>query len=178
MKLEQILTEHQQALEDKWIDAIHNTYPLDTVGFMRRQKDQFQNPVGHRIATSAKALLDALIRPGLDSDEIAAPLDDMVRIRAVQDFTPAKAIGVFYLLKSMVRGLFKDKLADPELVQDLMAFESKIDTLVLLSLEVYVKCKAQVYEMRIKEIKNQHHMLLRRAKMVCEPAEEPDTPIN
>ena len=177
MKLEQYLCDNSQALKERWLDAMFRTYPLDTVGFMRKKRDQFQNPVGHRMGLAADALVDALLKPGLDSEEIAGPVDDIVRIRAVQDFTPARAIGVFYLLKSIVRDMVKGDLADGDTARELLQFESKIDTLVLVSLDVYVQCKAQIYEMRIREINNKHHMLLKRAKMVCEPAEEPDTPI-
>ncbi len=177
MKLDELLSEHQDVLVEKWTEAIFRTYPLDTTGFMRKSKDQFHNPVGHRITEAVQALVPALLKPGLDSEEVTPLVDEIVRIRAVQDFTPARAIGVFYLIKSILRDLLKKELNKPGIAPDLLEFESKIDTLMLLAIDIFMQCKRQIYEMRVQEVKKQHHMLVRRANMVCEPAEEPDTPI-
>jgi len=49
----------------------------------------------------------------------------------------------------------------------LLALESKIDSLALLSLDIYAKCREKLYEMRIKEVKNVQKRLLERAEMIC-----------
>lgn len=174
MTLSELLREHQETIVEKWIAQVYNTYPIDTVGFLRKGKDEFQNPVAHRTSKAIESLVEALLADGLDSDAALGPLDDLIRIRAVQDFSPAQAIGAVYFVKSIIRGLAQPHLEAGSLAVELLHFESKIDSLALMAVNIYTQCKSQVHEIRIKEIKNSQAQLLKRAGMICDtPAEEP-----
>ncbi len=170
-----ILRESRDAIVEEWKEAIFRTYPLDTVGFMRRQEDQFANPIRYRTCEAVPKIVDALLEEGLDSEKIQGPLDDIIRIRAVQDFTPAKAIGIVYLLKSLLREKLTKHLTNLELARELLQFESKIDSLALISFDIYAQCQRKIFSMRVDEIKNRQASLLRRAGLILEiSAEEPD----
>ena len=169
------LREHREALAQEWVERIFRTYPLETVGFLRKSDDPFSNPAGVKTRQAVVTLTAALLEPGLDSEAVRGPVDDIMRVRSVQDFTPSQAVAVMFFAKSVVRDhLKKQKLLDsfaPELLQ----FESKIDTLALLAMDVHASCREQLFEFRVKEVKRQQSQVIRLAKLKCEiPAEEPD----
>ncbi len=179
MKLRQLLLESRDTIVSEWTEAIFRTYPIDTVGFMRRQHDQFANPIGYRTRLAAAAMVDGLLGvetavKGEDGQAFGLneALNDLIRIRAVQDFTPAGAAGFFVLLKKIVRKLAENALTDVAVVKDLLAFEDKLDALTLLALNIYMERHKQIFEMRVKEVKNSQAWLLKRAKMICEPTAE------
>lgn len=177
MTLSELLHENRDRIEERWRDAIYRTYPIDTVGFMRRQRDQFANPVGQRTSVAVGALVDAILADGLDSEVVKPHLDEIVRVRAVQEFSPSQAVGVVYLLKSIIRELVRETDGGESLFGELLQFESKIDSLALLSFENYCICRDQINQLRVDEIKRQHSRLLERAKKIYgDQAEDPDTP--
>ncbi len=173
MHFYELLKEKKQEITDSWIESVFKTYPLDTVGFMRTQKDQFTNPVGHRTTEALRIIVEALFEDGLESETVLGPLDDIIRIRSVQEFTPAKAVGFIYLLKGLIRKLVEKEVQDNAFALELLQFESKLDSLALISFDIYVKCREQIFKMRVDEVKHGQANLLRRAKLICEsPAEE------
>lgn len=175
MRVLDMLREKRDEIVEGWTEAIFRTYPLDTVGFMRRQADQFANPIRHRTRDAVPKIVDALLEEGLDSEKIIGPLDDIIRIRAVQDFTPAKSVGIVFLLKSLLREKLAKQLDTPDTARELLQFESKIDSLALISFDIYTQCQKKIFSMRVDEIKNRQASLLRRAGLILEiSAEEPD----
>ncbi|CAM2058400.1 RsbRD_N domain-containing protein [Desulfovibrionales bacterium] len=188
MSLMELLREQNDVIVQRWTDAIFKTYPLETVGFMRKQQDKFCNPVAYRTILAVKQIVNELVADVADDkpNETTQPynslvginmaIDDLIRIRAVQNFTPAGAVGVFFLLKSILRELL-DKTSTLEvLVQDFLQFETKIDSLVLLAFNCFTHCREELATMRIEEIKRQHHSLLRLAqKHGTVQAEDPET---
>ncbi len=176
MSLLHILRENRTVLAEKWLDAIFRTYPLDTVGFMRRQTDQFANPVRHRTEEAVHEIVDALLKEKkLDTELVQKSIDEMIRVRAVQTFTASRAVGIIYLLKQLVREMVFKDLQSVKQAKELLQFESKIDVLALIAFDNYCDCREQIHNLRVNEVKNSQASLLRRAKMVLDTsAEEPD----
>ncbi|MFV0421188.1 RsbRD N-terminal domain-containing protein [Oleidesulfovibrio sp.] len=175
MTLNDILIEHRELLIDKWTAQIHQTYPIDTVGFLRSQKDQFHNPVGDRTEKATAALFDMLTADGIDPEAAAPYLDDIIRVRAIQKFTPEQAVAVIYFLKSIVRESLKKQVEENNLYPQLLAFESQIDTMVLISFGIFAHCREKLHMMRAEEYKRRYAQLIRRAERILDtPAGEPD----
>lgn len=193
MQLDDILHQHRDDLAKRWLQAVYATYPLQTAGFLRGKKDQFQNPVSHRTRQAIEKLTDILLAEGLDSEEVAGPggpLDELIRIRAVQEFTPARAVGVVILIKGIVRELADKAATDKKalesglqvdvLLRDLLRFEAKVDSVTLLAFDIYAQCREQLANMRVAEIKRAQSVLVRRAAMLCnrDPEAEETPPGN
>jgi len=178
MTLLKTLQNNKKDLLDKWLAAVFQTYPLETVGFMRRNTDQFENPVRHKTTEAASHIVDALLQDKLDTEEVEPWLDEMVRLRAVQEFTPARAVGIVFLLKGIIRKMVAHELKNMEQARELLQFESKIDSLALISFDIYSKCRQQLFELRVKEVKNSQASLLRRAKMIVDTSAEDTDPTN
>jgi len=56
----------------------------------------------------------------------------------------------------------------------LIDLESRIDGLALLSLDIYMKHREKLYEIRVNEVKNRVSGLMRSAGLISELEEEPD----
>jgi len=172
VKLKDLLVERRSAIYKGWFTAIMETYPTDTSGFLQKQQDQFANPVGHIIRQGVDGLLDALIEEK-DYSEGLPFLDDILKARAVQDFTPSKAMNFIFLLKNVVRKEIGKEIRQNQITDSLFSFESKIDDLALFAFNIYVKCREQIYELKSEELKRMTYLLLKKSNLAYEiPAQE------
>ena len=132
----------REAILEQWIAETLASYPSATVAFIAGEKDPFRNPVGETVRRSLAVLLDQLYG-AMEPADIARALDDIVRLRAVQDLAPSDAVGFVFLLKPILR-----RFAPGE---DLLSLNQRIDALALLAFEKYMHCREQVAEIRVKE---------------------------
>ena len=167
MNLLALLRRKESAVVDRWLDETLTTYPADTQRFLREQKNTFSNPVGSTFRKELASLYAALLSGG-DSSSLAAILDPVVRIRAIQDFSPGQAIGFVFLLKDVIRNTFEKEILEFSLYSELLSLESQIDDLALLAFDVYMKCRERLYEIRSREAKNHVSGLLKKAGLVTE----------
>ena len=173
MKLETLLTQNRSTIVNRWLDQILDTYPDDTHKFLKKQKNQFANPVGYTLSEEIDRLYTELLQ-GIDSDRATSILDRIIRIRAIQDFSPSQAVGFILRLKEVIREKLETEIQENRLSDELILFESRIDDLILLAFEVYMRCREKLYEIRANETKNQVYRLLKRADLICEiPEWEP-----
>lgn len=167
MVLRNLLEGKKSDIIQKWSNAIMDTYPADSSGFLKKQKDQFANPVGFTISQGVEKILTAL----LDGNETAAAqpfLMDIIKVRAVQNFTPSQAVAFIFLLKKIIREELSEAIEDRQISEDFIALEVKIDELALSSFEIYSKCREQLYELKNMELKNMTYRLLKKANLVSE----------
>ncbi len=149
MNLMQSLTGKKAAILRKWTAAVCDTYPGDTAAFLRSEKDRFANPVGHAVTINFEKILDGLLA-GLDIQSLAPYLEDIIKIRAVQDFTPSQAVSFPILLKKVIIDEIK---IEQVLAGDWIEFESKIDELSLLAFDIYSLCREQINRIKLNELK-------------------------
>lgn len=163
MKLAHLLAQKKSAILERWLDLIFAMYPPETAGFLKREKDRFNNPVAFRIYEGAKGLVEAVV-VGATPEEISQSLDEIIRIKALQDFTPSQVLAFVFLLKMVIREeLNKEMGADAGLAVEMLALESQIDGMALLGFDVYLKRRERLYEVKVDEIKRGVSGLLRKA---------------
>ncbi len=169
-----LLIEKKDDILARWFDLTLATYAPETAVLWKKQKDRFANPVAHRLKVGMIGILDALTaNDETPTAEIYEPfLDEIVRVRAVQDFTPSQALAFIYLLKKVVREALWEGVADQGLFASFLALESRLDVLALISLDIYSKCREKLYQLRINQINAQYSRLLKRAGLVCDFASE------
>ncbi|MDR3584025.1 MAG: RsbRD N-terminal domain-containing protein [Desulfosporosinus sp.] len=172
MKFKDLLEAKKSALLTRWFDAIIETYPTDTSGFLKNQKDRFANPVGHIFTQGIEKILAALIE-GRDFAEGFPFLDDIIKVRAIQDFTPSKAVSFIFDLKKVVRKELEKEIRQSQFTDALLEFELKIDELALLAFDKYIKCREQIYKLKTDELKRMSFTLLKKANLMSEiPVQE------
>jgi hypothetical protein len=172
MTLGTFLSQKRSAILEKWFDLIIKTYPVDTQGFLKRQKNRFANPVGYTISKEIAAIYDGLFGEEDSTDRISAFLDRIIRIRAIQDFSPSAAIAFVFFLKKVIREELENEPWEGNMADELWKLEEKIDHLALLSFDIYMKCREKIYELKENEVKNMTFRLLQRANIIWENPEQ------
>ncbi|OAG27861.1 RsbRD N-terminal domain-containing protein [Thermodesulfatator autotrophicus] len=169
-KIKELINENRADIEERWYELILETYPPEAAAFFRKNKDQFENPVGAKISTGVIGILEELVGK-VDEQKIAEYIDEIIRIRAVQEFTPSQAVKVFPLLKRAIREVLEKELEDKGLLQEFLQLEDQIDEITLKGFEIYQQCRERLYHLKVEEWKSRMYMLLRRAKMVYDERE-------
>lgn len=157
-----ILKEKQREILESWRDLVFNTYPHDAVKFLSGQRDRFANPVGHFIHTETEVILNGLI-DDVDPADLAESMDKIIRIRSVQDFSPSIAVSFLRQLKDTVREKLNGELSDRQNFDQYLSFNARIDSLIDMAFDIYSKCRQQVFEIKVNEIKKQSAVLFERA---------------
>ena len=174
MSLNQLLAQKKTAVLKIWFNSTIKTYQPDTAAFLKSQKDPFANPVGRTISRGLEELLDGLLIE-MDPKIMQSLLDPIIRIRAIQDFSPSQATSFIFFLKDAVRETLKKEDPESKHFKELLLFESKIDELGMMAFDVYMKCREKIYELKANEMKNRTFKAFERAGLVREmPAEQPD----
>jgi len=177
MDLQQYLTDNRQKLVEKWTASVISTYPADSVKFFKNMKDPFANPVGNTIKRSIDLLFTQVIKNKMDPDVLKEAMEPIVRLRAVQEFSPAKAISFIFNIKHLLRKAF-DKHRQDKGVEDFLAnVESNTNELILIAMDIYGKCREKIYRLRINQGKESLKKLLIKKGIICEiPDITPEPP--
>jgi hypothetical protein len=143
----------QAEILDAWRDLIFASFPAQTARFLKGQPDRFQNPLGHFIRSGTQDLLDGLLA-GRDPRELTAAIDALVRMRAVQGQRPSQALEFVFLLKRALRDILGEAY-DP-------AFDGRVDGLALVAFDVYMGCREEIHEIRLREARRRVGLILER----------------
>ena len=169
MKLVTFLIEKKAVILKRWLDCIIEIYPSDTKNFLKKQKDQFANPVGYTLSKGIENLFEELIHEKeLNHEKVDPILDSIIKVRAIQDLSPSEAISFIYPLKNIVRDILREETKSIELSDEFIHLELKIDKLVLMSFDIYMKCREKMYEISANHSRKQVSSLLRKTGLVCE----------
>ena len=162
----QVLQEKRKALEERWAELVFATYPQQSVAFLRRERDRFANPLGATIRSEITALVAGLLADA-DVAALTAPLDAVIRVRAVQDFAPADALRFLFQFKQAVADVLGD---DAEGVPpgDYFALYARLDELALHAFGIYVGCRERVFEIRAREATARTYSLLKQAGLLSD----------
>ncbi len=151
MELSKLLEKKRPAILKKWLGEIFDTYPADTSRFLKGEKDMFANPVGHNIAVNTERLLTGLIRKDADAT-LSAYLEQIIRIRSVQDFSPSQAVSFMNSLKTVITGQLETEIHKYNLLDEWGKFETRIDSLTQCAYELHTQMKQRIDIIRTKEI--------------------------
>ena len=129
--LNELLKSKRSSVIKNWTNQILDSYASETSAFLLKDKDRFSNPVGFTISENTVKIIDEIIA-GRDLASIKILLIDILRIRAVQDFTPSEAVKFIHLLKDVLRKEFADELYDRKMTDELMDLFEFIDLVALI----------------------------------------------
>jgi len=168
MNFEELLVKNKTAVIDKWFDVVVDSYPSDTARFIKRQKDPFSNPVGGTTLKGLTGLIDELLGE-MNPDAINSFLDPIIRIRAVQNFTPSQATSFIFSLKKIIRdSIISKKPGDHQMAAEMSQFDQKIDSIGLTAFDIYMKCREQIFQLKANEEKNRTYNVFKRAGLIKE----------
>ena len=169
-----LITKHRATIISKWFDAAIHAYAADTAAFIKSQKDPFANPVGSNTHKSVEALFDQLVG-GMETGAIAAGVDPVMRIRAVQALSPSQATAFIFALKKILRVLLEKQLQDAELMRQFPEVESRIDRLALAAFDGYMACREKINDLKANETRSRTFKAFERAGLIKkDPEQVPD----
>ena len=182
MDLKDFLAEKRPAILKRWLDYVLETYPAQTAEMLKSGKNRFTNTVGKIISDSLGAVFDELAEhlgaqgrdPG--TERLGEFLENIIKVRAVQDFTASGALGFIFSLKKAVReaavafGL--NKVGDQGFYLQMMEFDALVDKLALGAFDYYMQCREKIYELKTAEVRSHTFRLLQQANLIVEKKEK------
>lgn len=167
MHLRELLTRGSSEIQKRWFDSIIETYPPETSQFLKNNKKQFANPVGSSLRQGIEGIFDGLANDA--SYEAIIPfLDKIIRVRAIQDFTPSQAVQFIFILKKIIRDVLRDGIRKNDLYEDLLLLESRIDDLTALSFDIFMQCREKLYEIKSNELHRMTYKIIENANVLKE----------
>ena len=173
MELKSLLEKKKSSIVKKWFEFVVDTYAPDAALFFKNQRDNFLNPVGGTTRSILKKLFEALLEK-VDADSIAVTLEPLIKIRAVQSFTPSQAVGFLFVLKTLIRKELEKEIKkiDPE---ELVSIDARIDSLALIGFDIFVQCREKIYDLKTNTEISKIYTAFARAGLIKEiAADEPD----
>jgi hypothetical protein len=144
------LSGERRVLVERWVGLVLGTYPPAVARTYAEDPDEFRNPVGHAIRRSLEGLVDALLRD-FDAEHVARLLDPVVRIRAVQAFTPPDAVGFVVLFKRVVRDVAQVVGENPMDASALAVLDERIDRAALVACDLDDACRRRISSLGTRE---------------------------
>jgi hypothetical protein len=151
MDLAEAFRNYEDKIVAQWVDYTLSSYKSST--FFKKGPDKFANPVGGNTREALGALFKLLVKEECDPKEFVAPLDQIMRIRSIQEFTASEAVSPIHAVKHITREILAKDSERKHCIADLYDFEFAVDLAVLAAFDLYMQCREQLYKVRIKEIK-------------------------
>ena len=187
MRLAELLVRRRDLLFPRFVELTWATDP-GGAAFAKREADPFQNPVGATVTGALREIYDGLAA-GLGAADVAAAVERMVRLRAVQGLAPSEAVRFTLLLRQAVL----ESLAASEAREDkegkegregregregeaaaLSELEVVERELLLLAVDRYVACREKLFDGRLKSELARVGAILRRVPGMSGPADPAD----
>ena len=149
MSIESLLAPKKKAIVQKWIDQVLDSYGAPD--FFKKQKDRFANPIGSTVSDGLQNLFVILVEEKALA-EAAKPLEDIIKIRAVQEFAPSVAVSFVCSLKNIVREELAKEKNREEVLNLFSALDSRIDKIALMAFDIYMDCRERLHQIRVNEV--------------------------
>jgi RsbT co-antagonist protein rsbRD N-terminal domain len=156
MDLAEAFRNYEDKIVNQWVDYTLSSYKSST--FFKKGPDKFANPVGGNTREALAKLYKLLTKNG-DPQEFTEPLDQIMRIRSIQEFSASEAVAPIHAVKHITREILAKDSERKQFIADLYDFEFAVDLAVLAAFDLYMQCREQLYKVRIKEIKTGTHIL-------------------
>lgn len=166
-KLKDLLIGSREQIVEQWLQATLESYPKDSGAFYSREKDPFANPVGQTLAQNLPTVFDGIVGTQSRDDRISA-LAEIIRIRAIQEFSPAEAVGFVFKLKQIIKDEVVRSRSKDDSSTELEAFLIQIDAAALDAFNAYTECREKLAQVRINEVKRQVSRVFRRRGLIDE----------
>jgi hypothetical protein len=154
--IKDLLVQKRKKLLERWTEEVLDAYPSESGPFLKGERDRFRNPVGHTIAAGLERIYDGLIEDGNRAGAEQA-IEDIIRMRTVQQFSPSEAVGFMLPLKELVREAIRSTASETssragtELLGDFADLEMILDRLTLYAVDCYAGCREAVFQASVNE---------------------------
>lgn len=162
------------------MESVISTYPAESARFFLDTRDPFANPVGATLKKGLSDLYEVLVAADFVPDTVVAALEPIVRLRAVQEFTPSRALGFILDIKGIMRKGIpaegKNTSPGDKILNDAInEIAGRIDAALLLAFDIYLESKKKVYLLRARQARDSVNKLLIKKGLMSElPGIDPE----
>jgi len=161
MNLSKIFAENKKKITDQWYDSTIANYPSESGKFLNARIDRFSNPIGYTHGDNLPIIFEEILK-GETSPALTDALEQIIRLRAVQEFAASQAVGFLFQLKTILRENFDSIAGKNADAKDLLDFESLIDGVALLGFDIYMQMKEKIYAIKSSEQKKTFSTMVER----------------
>lgn len=164
MELKRFLEEKRPLILERWFQRLVEEYPSEGREFISNiKKDRFDNPLGFTIFEGLEGLFDHL----LYKKDLNGSIDTFIKLRAIQDFKPSRAVGFIFALKNIIH---KELCShhDKGLMEEFQVFSSEIDLLALRLFDIYMESRERLNEVKVNELRNMTAWILKKVNILKE----------
>lgn len=171
MALIDLLSNKKPDILERWRDVMFNSYVPETARFLKSQKDRFANPIAYQLTRGLSGIMEVFLQDA-ETEIIIAQLDEVLRLKALQDAAPSRALAFIFVLKNIIREEIAQELQDPACAAEMTEIDSRLDGLALLGFDAYMQRREKLCDVKVSEVKRKVSTLLRRLGMGDEYFEE------
>ncbi len=166
MRLQALVVERRAELLARWRALILDRSPHPGKVGVTGPTDPFHDPVGVALWRTTAALVEAL-----SSDQASAAaatcLDELVRIRSVQEVSAPDAVRFVFQLRTALHDVLGAELAGAAPEQR-AALDGRVDALALQAFDAYTRAREKLAELRAREVVSRSYVLVERARRLVE----------
>lgn len=163
MPIRDLLSKKKEKIVKKTFELTLSTYPEQSQEIFKDKNRQFTNPVGFTTYKTIESIVEKIINDE-SIESFLSPLEEIMKLRAVQDFTPSQAVGFIFFLKRAIQEEIEKETEPAELID----FLSRIDSLSLLAFDIYMKQRERLYDIKANELINRTWWILKKWNIVSE----------
>ena len=123
MALIDLLSDKKSEILERWRELLFDSYVPETARFLKSQKDRFANPIAYQLTRGLTGILEVILLDK-ETDQAVAQLDEVLRLKALQDASPSRAMAFIFVLKSVIREELARELEDPAVAGEMIEFEA------------------------------------------------------
>ncbi len=165
MSVFEFLKEKEKYIYKEWLDLFLKDLGKEVASFVKREVDQFTNPLAFHLQESLKGILETLVGEFINSS-VDVYLEKLAQIRAVQERKISSAVKLFIDLKGIIREKYGEEIIKRFGVGDLLRVEDRISAMMIRFLDYYQSYRERLYENRVEEFKRNNFLLLKRAGFI------------
>lgn len=157
MDILESIRENKGKILDVWFRSVIETYPQEAGKYFLEHNRQFTNPVGFTIHDALEKMFNGMF--GEDAKELNEGIDEIIRLRAVQDFCPSEAVGFILNLKKIIlQNIPGIRSADDQYI----IIENKIDRALFMAFDIYMNSRERIFEIKATEVRNRTSRMIER----------------
>ena len=99
MALIDLLSDKKSDILERWRELVFDSYVPETARFLKSQKDRFANPIAYQLNRGLTGILEVFLL-NQETDQVMAQLDEVLRLKALQEAAPSRALAFIFLLKN------------------------------------------------------------------------------
>ncbi len=152
------LKNNKQSLLNEWFEWIISVYPESSRKYFNDVSQQFTNPVGYSLFNNISLIFDCLVNQNFDSIGFRNALEEVLKIRLVQQPASLKEVNIFEFIWEKLVSNLQPNLDKKEISLTI----ELINSCNYILFEIYSDIHKRIIEIQRDEIKHRYGKIVER----------------